>query len=76
LTNKANASDVNAALDDKADKTDLNNKVDTSDFAVISTTVGEIKSDYVTKAEKTTLETNISTANKTATDAASAASKA
>ena len=76
LDDKVNTSDFNAALDDKADKTDLNNKVDTSDFAVISTTVGEIKSDYVTKAEKTTLETNISTANKTATDAASAASKA
>ena len=76
LANKVNTQDFNTALDDKADKADLNNKVDTSDFAVLSTTVGEIKSDYVTKAEKTTLETNISTANKTATDAASAASKA
>jgi hypothetical protein len=76
LANKANTSDVNTALNNKADKTDLNNKVNTSDFTNLSTEVGAIKGDYVTKAEKTTLEGNISKADKTATDAASAASKA
>lgn len=76
LANKANTSDVNTALSNKADKADLNNKVNTSDFTILSTEVGTIKDDYVTKAEKTTLEGNISKADKTATDAASAASKA
>lgn len=76
LANKANTSDVNTALNNKADKTDLNNKVNTIDFTNLSTEVGAIKDDYVTKAEKTTLEGNISKADKTATDAASAALKA
>lgn len=76
LSSKANATDVEKDLADKADKSALNDKVDTNDFNLLSITVGEIKSDYVTKEEKVALVNDIDNVNKTATDAASAASTA
>lgn len=66
LNAKANSQDVNAALDQKADKETLEN---------LSTTVSTIQSDYVSKAEKTTMEQNISKA-KTAADNAQKAADA
>lgn len=67
LDAKANSQDVNAALDQKADKETLEN---------LNTTVSTIQGDYVSKDEKTTMEQNISDARAAADAAQEAADTA